>query len=146
MGKTSSNTVWHSKKLSKELIKAVKKAVKFAYAPYSKKYVAAALYCNSQKIYTGVNIENSAYPLTMCAERTALFKAVSEGERAFKLLLLYSPQIEFILPCGGCLQVLSEFAPELMVVTMNSDLQFKFYPLKQLLTKPFRYVDINKGI
>lgn len=138
MVKTSSTVASRKKTLSKQLIKTVKRAVKFSYAPYSKISVSAGLYCASGKIYTGVNIENSSYSLAMCAERTALFKAVSEGEKKLQLLLLYSPQVDFIIPCGACLQVLNEFAPDIMVVTMSRNEEFKFYPLKTLITKPFK--------
>jgi len=119
------------------LVRAVKQSVKTAYAPYSKIRVGAGVLCKDGRIYTGSNIENSSYSLTMCAERIALFKALSEGERKFQVLLVYSPQIDFILPCGACLQVISEFAPNIMVVTMNKKAEFRFYPLKTLLTKPF---------
>jgi cytidine deaminase len=137
MVRTSSKSAAHKKNPSKRLIKMVKKAISLAYAPYSKVAVSAGLYCHNGKIYTGVNIENSSYSLTMCAERTALFKAISEGERNFRLLLLYSPQVDFIMPCGACLQVLNEFAPDIMIVTMGRDEKFKFYPIKTLLTHPF---------
>ncbi len=137
MVKTSLTSAAHKKALSKELIKIVKRAAKLSYAPYSKIAVGAGLYCTNGNIYAGVNIENSSYSLTICAERTALFKAVSEGERNFRLLLVYSPQIDYITPCGACLQVLSEFAPDIMIVTMNKEENFKFYPIKELMTKPF---------
>jgi len=139
MAKTST-TISHKKpKPSKALIKCVLGAIKFSHAPYSKICVAAGLYCNKGKIYTGVNIENCSYSLSMCAERVALFKAMSEGEKKFHLMLLYSPQIDFITPCGACLQVLNEFAPDLMLVTMNRREEFKFLPLKILLPMPFSY-------
>jgi len=125
-------------KVSKMLIKKVKEAIKYAYAPYSKIQVGAALYCKDGKIYTGTNIENSSFPLTICAERVALFKALSEGTTKFPLLLLYSPQYDFITPCGACLQVLSEFAPELIIATMNQNEEFKFFPIRALLKMPFR--------
>lgn len=124
--------------ISRVLIKSIKEVIKHTYAPYSNVQVGAVLYCKDGKIYTGTNIENSSYSLTMCAERVALFKAVSEGIREFQLLLVYSPQFDFITPCGACLQVLNEFAPELMVVTMNKDDEFKFLPLSLLLKNPFR--------
>lgn len=139
MAKISSTATSNKKGLSKTLIRMVKKVIKSSYAPYSHISVGAALYCSNGKIYTGVNIENSSYSLTMCAERIALFKAVSEGERKFRLLLLYSPQVDFITPCGACLQVLSEFAPDIMIATMNAKQEFKFYPIKTLITKPFSY-------
>ncbi len=137
MAKISSMPASRSKVLSKELIQAVKQSAKAAYAPYSKTRIGAGVLCKDGRIYTGFNIENSSYSLTMCAERIALFKALSEGKKKFQLLLVYSPQIDFILPCGACLQVISEFAPNLMVVTMNKRTEFRFHPLKTLLTKPF---------
>lgn len=138
MVKTFSVLASHKKILSKKLVKDVKKMVKFAYAPYSGISVAAGIYCASGNTYIGVNVENSSYSLTVCAERTALFRAVSDGERKFLLLLVYSPQVDFIVPCGACLQVLSEFAPDLMIVTMNKNEEFKFYPIKTLMTQPFK--------
>jgi cytidine deaminase len=109
-----------------------------AYAPHSRINVGAGLYCGGRKIFTGANVENSSYSLSMCAERVALFKAVSEGVHDFRLLLVYSPQVDFITPCGACLQVLSEFAPDLVVVSMNKHEEFQFYPLTVLMPKPFR--------
>jgi cytidine deaminase len=137
MVKTSSKTAV-SKKISRELIRRVQRALKNAYAPYSKITVAAALYCTNGNIYTGCNIENSSYSLTMCAERVALYKAVSEGEKDFLLLLLYSPSVDAILPCGACLQVYSELAPGIMIATMNAKKEFCFHPLNTLITRPFR--------
>ena len=142
MAKISWMSVSRKKTISKKLIKAVKKAVTLSYAPYSKISVGAGIYCASGKVYTGVNIENSSYSLTMCAERIALFNALSQGERKFILILVYSPQANFITPCGACLQVLYEFAPDLIIVTMNKHEEFKFYPLKTLITKPFTFNNI----
>jgi cytidine deaminase len=136
MAKNSSKNASH-KKIAKELIRQAKRALQNAYAPYSKISVGAALYCSNGNIYTGCNIENASYSLTMCAERIALYKAISAGEKDFLLLLLYSPQVDFILPCGSCLQVLSEFAPEIVIATMNQKKEFRFHLLKKLLTKPF---------
>jgi cytidine deaminase len=136
MAKTSSKTLQY-KKISKELVKRVKTILKNAHAPYSKIPVGAALYCSNGHVYTGCNVENASYSLTMCAERVALFKAISEGEKRFLLLLLYSPRLDNILPCGACLQVLSEFAPDIVVATMNKKKEFRFYPLQVLITKPF---------
>jgi cytidine deaminase len=138
MEKTSSTRASSKKHLSKKLIKQIRKGVKYSYAPYSKISVSACIYCASGNSYTGVNVENSSHSLAMCAERVALFKALSEGEREFLMILLYSPQIDFITPCGACLQVLSEFAPDLMITTMNKKEEFKFYPIKTLLPEPFK--------
>ncbi|OPX18547.1 cytidine deaminase [candidate division WOR-3 bacterium 4484_100] len=137
MVKISSTAVSH-KRLAREMIKLVKKGITNAYAPYSSIPVSAGLYCKDGEIFTGVNIENSSYSLSMCAERVALFKAVASGQRNFLLLLLYSPKIDFILPCGACLQTLCEFSPELVIATMNTNEEFKFYPLKTLIKRPFR--------
>ena len=131
-------TASRHKHLSQRLIKAVQRAQTMAYAPYSKISVGAGLYCGGRKIYTGANVENSSYSLSMCAERIALFQAVSEGVRDFRLLLVYSPQVSFITPCGACLQVLSEFAPDLVIASMNKREQFRFYPISVLMPQPFR--------
>lgn len=138
MAKISSKSALH-KKIAKELIRRVHKVLRNSYAPYSKIRVGAALYCANGNIYTGCNVENGSYSLTMCAERVALYKAISEGERHFLLLLLHSPEIENILPCGACLQVFNEFAPDIVITVMNREKEFHFYPLKTLLTKPFKY-------
>lgn len=139
MARTSSKTATNTKKVSKELLRRVKKTLKNAYAPYSGISVSAALYCTNGNIYTGCNIENSSYSLTMCAERIALFKAVSEGEKDFSLLLLHSPEIDSILPCGACLQVYSELSPDIIIATVNTKDEFRFYPIKTLLTQSFRF-------
>jgi cytidine deaminase len=138
MARTSSKAAEH-KKITKELLKSVKRTLKNTYAPYSNISVAAALYCASGRIYTGCNIENSSYSLTICAERVALFNAISQGEKKFQLLLVHSPQVNSILPCGACLQVYSELAPDIIIVTMNNKNEFHFHPLKTLLTQPFSF-------
>ena len=80
-----------------------------AYIPYSKFAVGAALLAKSGRIYTGANIENASYGLTICAERTAIVKAVSEGEREFEAIAIAADTKEPVLPCGVCLQVMAEF-------------------------------------
>ncbi len=96
------------------LVEEAKKAMMKAYAPYSDYYVGAALLCKNGKVYTGCNIENSAYSPTNCAERTAIFKAVSEGERDFSAIAVcggYKGKLDGIFaPCGVCRQVMLEFA------------------------------------
>lgn len=92
-----------------------------AYVPYSKFPVGAALLTKDGKIYTGCNIENASYPLTNCAERTAFFKAVSEGDLEFKKLLVTGGTEGPISPCGACRQVMAEFcAPDMPVVLTNT--------------------------
>jgi cytidine deaminase len=102
-----------------ELIALALAARKNAYAKYSNYAVGAALLADSGKIYTGVNVENASYPLSMCAERTAIFKAVSEGERAFQAIAIASDNGGS--PCGGCRQVLSEFGLDIQVITVDRD-------------------------
>lgn len=126
-------------------MKTVKKAAAASHAPYSHINVGAVLYDAAGMMYAGTNIESCSYSLTMCAERVALYTALSAGVRDFQLLLVFSPQIAFIVPCGACLQVLSEFAPELLIVTMNERDEFKFLPIKMLLTKPFVLTQPVKG-
>lgn len=98
-----------------ELKKIAKAASRRAYAPYSEYRVGAALQAKNGKIYTGCNVENSSYGLTNCAERTAVFKAVSEGERDFEQIVIYTDSEELPAPCGACRQVLAEFNSDLKI-------------------------------
>jgi cytidine deaminase len=92
-------------------------ARQWAYAPYSRYQVGAALLATSGKTYDGCNVENAAYPTTICAERVAVFKAVSEGERQFTAIAVATENGGS--PCGSCRQVLAEFAPNLAVFIVN---------------------------
>ncbi len=94
-------------------------ARQWAYAPYSHYPVGAALLTASGKVYDGVNVENAAYPVTICAERTAVFKAVSEGEREFVAIAVSSANGG--MPCGSCRQVLSEFGLRTVVLIVDGD-------------------------
>jgi cytidine deaminase len=89
-----------------------------AYAPYSEYAVGAALISTSGRVFDGVNVENASYPLSMCAERTAIFKAVSEGERNFNLIVVASENGGS--PCGACRQVMAEFGLDTRVLTVNA--------------------------
>jgi cytidine deaminase len=100
-----------------ELIDAAKKAQVSAYAPYSKYLVGAALLTNSGKVFLGANVENAAYPDSICAERVAVFKAVTEGERSFQAIAVVTR--DGGMPCGSCRQVLAEFAPQAQVFIAN---------------------------
>ncbi len=91
------------------LIDMARQARSNAYIPYSKFAVGAALLAKSGRIYTGANIENASYGLTICAERTAIVKAVSEGEREFEAIAIAADTKDPVLPCGACLQVMAEF-------------------------------------
>jgi cytidine deaminase len=101
------------------LIQIAMEARRHAYAPYSHYQVGAALLATSGRIYEGVNIENAAYPVTICAERVAVFKAVSEGEREFSAIVVAT--VNGGMPCGSCRQVLAEFGLETLVIIANGD-------------------------
>lgn len=108
-----------------ELLELAIKARENAYVPYSNFGVGAALLCKSGKIYTGCNIENAAYGSTMCAERVAIFKAISEGEREFVACSVVGGPVggslrSFCLPCGACRQVMSEFADDKFEIIFGS--------------------------
>src|SRR5690606_11536861 len=97
------------------------RASRRAYAPYSQFSVGAALLGESGSIYLGCNVENAAYPLTICAEQSAVARAVCEGERRFRAIAVVSSKGGPCAPCGGCRQVLSEFEPDLPVVTTSAE-------------------------
>lgn len=115
-----------------------------AYAPYSNYRVGAALLARSGEVYTGANVENAAYPASMCAERSALFAAVSRGERAFEAIVITTENSG--APCGSCRQVLSEFAEDLQVITTDLDGNVHLdLPLSQLLPHSFGPGDLVTG-
>lgn len=105
---------------NKDLINEAKIAMEFAYVPYSNFKVGAALLTSSGKVYRGCNIENASFGATNCAERTAIFKAISEGEILFDKIAVVSSSNEHTFPCGICRQVLGEFMPEGEVIFDNS--------------------------
>lgn len=102
-----------------ELIELAKKARGKAYVPYSHFAVGAALLTREGKVYLGANIENASYGLTTCAERTAIFKAVSEGERDFVAMAVVADSEELSAPCGACRQVMAEFGEDIRVIMVN---------------------------
>lgn len=110
---------------------------KNAYAPFSKFHVGAALLAADGKIYTGVNVENSSYGATICAERTAFVKAISEGERDFVALAISAGETE-ALPCGICRQFIYEFAPEIAIITGTDKENINIRVLEDLLPMGFR--------
>src|SRR5690625_4515831 len=122
-----------------ELIKTAMTARDKAYTPYSKFKVGAALLTKSGKIYTGCNIENAAYPVTLCAERVAIFKAISEGETEFSALAVVADTERPVPPCGSCRQVMSEFFTEATdIYISNLQLDIKETTLEEIL--PFSFV------
>ena len=110
-----------------------------AYVPYSHFPVGAALECSDGTVYTGCNIENAAYTPTNCAERTAVFKAVSEGHRTFSRIAIAARTERFIVPCGVCRQVLAEFDPQgtMEVILMNQAGETLDLTLRDLLPYSF---------
>lgn len=112
-------------KLNDELsniLNLARKAQDKAYAPYSNFKVGAVVLTSSGKVYTGCNIENASYSLTICAERVAIFKAVSEGEMNIKAIFVIGPENQPISPCGACRQVIFEFAKDAKIYLSNSDM------------------------
>ncbi|KPL03792.1 MAG: cytidine deaminase [candidate division Zixibacteria bacterium SM23_73_2] len=122
-----------------ELIEKAKKAKEFAHAPYSKFKVGAALLTKNGKLYTGANVENSSYGLSMCAERVTLFCAVSSGEKEFSKLAIVTDSEEPVTPCGACRQTLLEFDGELEIICATTEGKMKIYKLKELLPEPFKF-------
>lgn len=121
----------------RELYRMADKAKENAYTPFSHFQVGAALLAESGKVYTGVNVENSSYGATICAERTAFVKAISEGERQFKAIAVASSGGE-ALPCGICRQFMYEFCPQLDVITGTDENNLRSQPLCMLLPEGFR--------
>lgn len=121
----------------RELIEYAKKGMDQAYAPYSGFRVGAALLARSGRVYVGCNIENASYGATVCAERTAIFKAVSEGEREFDTIAVVCSEGRKAYPCGICLQVMSEFLPEGRILLEDPD-GVQEYHLRDLLPSAFQ--------
>ena len=108
-----------------------------AYCPYSHFPVGAALECSDGTVFTGCNIENAAYGATICAERTAIAKAVSEGHRDFVRIVIAGRSRDFCVPCGTCRQVLREFAPGMEVICLNGAGEERTFTLEELLPYSF---------
>jgi len=119
------------------LIDTARKATENAYAPYSKMKVGAALLTSSGKIYTGCNIENASYGLTICAERVSIGCAVSQGEKDFIAIAIVNSTDKIITPCGACLQVLSEFSKNLQIILVSAKNEIIRTDLKSLFPEPF---------
>lgn len=120
-----------------QLINEARQAQEKAYAPYSEFSVGAALLTRDGNIYTGANIENSSFGLTVCAERVAIFKAVFDGVRSFQTIAITGSGTGYLYPCGACLQVLAEFAPGISIIVSNEKNEIRKYTLKDLLPQIF---------
>ena len=114
-----------------------------SYAPYSRFPVGAALLCAGGAVFTGCNVENAAYGSTICAERTALVKAVSEGHRTFTALAVAGRGEDYCWPCGACRQMLYEFAPDLTVLVGRGDGRYVKVALQELLPHGFGPGSLN---
>ena len=121
----------------KALAKRALLARRFSHSPYSHFRVGAAVLTSTGKVFTGCNVENSSYSLTICAERTALFKAVSEGHKKFKAIAIASDENGFTPPCGACRQVIIELAGNIDVILTKKNGETKIIPMKELLPLAF---------
>lgn len=124
----------------RDLIDAARAARENAYAPYSGFKVGAVVLSASGKVYSGCNVENASYGLTICAERVAIAKAVSEGETTILAVAIVAGEHNPASPCGACLQVMAEFAPDaepLTIITSSSDGAVKVRELSDYLPDPF---------
>lgn len=119
----------------RELVQLAQAARKNAYAPYSHYDVGAALLATSGQVFTGCNVENAAYPMTLCAERAAIVKAVSEGQREFVAIAIATRNGGS--PCGACRQVMREFAPHLRIMLADQAGHVRLFTLDQLLPDSF---------
>jgi cytidine deaminase len=118
-----------------ELVASATASRERAYAPYSNYKVGAALLGKSGRVYTGCNVENAAYGPSMCAERTAVFKAVSEGEREFEAIAVVTEN--GVSPCGTCRQVMMEFAPDMTVIIADARGNTRLTTVRDLLPDGF---------
>ena len=135
--------------INKELIAAAFEAMEYAYAPYSGYKVGAALLSKSGKVYRGCNVENAAYGPTNCAERTAVFKAVSEGDREFSKIAIVGGKngdvTDYFVPCGVCRQVMAEFCDDSFeIIVAKSCDDFRSYTLSEILPERFSKNNISE--
>lgn len=121
----------------KELIEAAREVRERAYAPYSKFKVGAAIRTKDGKIYTGCNVESASYGLTVCAERVAIWKAVSEGEKEFAEIAVVADTQELTPPCGVCRQIIWEFCNDIPVIFANLKGNSEVVTMKELLPRAF---------
>jgi cytidine deaminase len=126
-----------------ELVKRARDVLRHAYSPYSTVQVGAALLAKDGRIFSGCNVENASYGLTLCAERSAIMKAVSEGAREFTAIAITTNRERALMPCGACRQVLSEFAPKLRVLVVGTSGERRETTLEALLPEAFKPSDLD---
>ncbi len=117
----------------RELLDLAREASRNAYVPYSRFAVGAALECRDGTVFTGCNVENAAYGDTICAERTAAVKAVSEGRRDFARIAIWADSREYCYPCGSCRQFLQEFSKDMTVLCARGDGRYVSHPLSEMM-------------
>lgn len=128
-----------------KLVSQALQARKNSYSPYSKFKVGAAVLTEDGKIYTGCNIENASYGATNCAERTAIFKAVSEGYKTIKAIAIVGVQNDYTYPCGICRQVIAEFATDdIKIILGKNDNEYLVKTLEEILPGAFTKKDLEK--
>ncbi len=125
--------------VDRELMELAQKAAENAYVPYSRFAVGAALECENGEIFTGCNVENAALGSTICAERTAACKAISEGRKDFKRIAVWADSEGYCMPCGACRQFLSEFSREMEVLCAKRGGRYVSYKLSELMPHAFDY-------
>ena len=130
-----------------DLMTAARDAREGAYAPYSGYKVGAAVLSASGKVYTGCNVENASYGLTICAERVAILKAVSEGESEITAVAIVAGESEIPRPCGACLQVMAEFASQdepMRILVASADGNYEVHELADYLPMPFNNTILSR--
>lgn len=133
---------WNYIMNNKEIIKLALKAKQKAYVPYSNFHVGAAVLMDDGNVYTGCNIEIASYSPTICAERTAIFKAVSEGSREIKTIAIVG-DADPTFPCGVCRQVIREFGKDSKIIIANSEEDYKEYTVDEILPYSFGPEDLE---
>ena len=123
----------------RELMDIAEKAAKNSYSPYSRFPVGAALECRDGTVYTGCNVENAALGSTICAERTAAVKAVSEGHTDFSRIAIWGEGRDYCMPCGACRQFLAEFSIDMEVLCAKAGGRYVSYKLRELLPHTFNF-------
>ncbi|GAB3802528.1 cytidine deaminase [Virgibacillus kimchii] len=131
--------------MKSQLLTEARNIMKNAYVPYSNFRVGAALLTESGEVYTGCNIENAAYPVSCCAERVAIFKAISNGETAFAEMAVAADTNRPVPPCGSCRQVMSEFFDKSMAIHLtNLQHDVKTVSMEELLPFSFEHADMTE--
>jgi|CXWL01.1.fsa_nt_gi cytidine deaminase len=130
----------------KHLLCSAHESLKYTYSPYSEYPVGAAVLTEDGRTFTGTNIENSSYSLTICAERVAIFKAVSEGAKRIVAVAVVCAKGHECMPCGACRQVISEFSADAQIVVEDSNGAPRVVPLTDLLPQAFSAKDLQKTV